>query len=124
MTYEYHDDLNGYLMITALRILSGSTPKFSIIGVFGKVANPLVWLCKLFRLRSLGKQAMLSTSQAMMNMFPWLTKLLILVGRDKPPSRGLLLPKVNKYNLVHCYVLGATFLLKSLCRRFTTCLRK
>ena len=124
MTYEYHDDLM-YLMMTALCILSGSTPKFSIIGIFGKVANPFVWLCKLFRLRVLRKQAMLVTSQAMMNTFPWSTKLLILVGRDKPPSRGLLLPKVNKYNSsIPCYLLDATFLLKSLLRCFLTCLRK
>lgn len=51
------------------------------------------------RQRLLGKQAMLEASLGMMNMFPWLIKLLTLVGRSNHLSE-VLLPKVYKSAIV------------------------
>lgn len=43
---------------------------------------------------------MLVTSQGMMNMFLWLTNLLMLVGKSKHRFRGHQFPKVSEYILV------------------------
>lgn len=57
---------------------------------------------------------MVLASQGMMNTFPWLTKLLMLNGKSKHPSRGLLFPKVSKYILVFYPSRGLLFP-KALC---------
>ena len=47
------------------------------------------------------KEALLLPSLGMMNMFPWLTKLLMLDGRSKVHSSILAPLKVSKSNLIN-----------------------
>jgi hypothetical protein len=75
--------------------------KFARFIEFVYSLNALSWIC---RLRWLERQAMLVVSQGMMNMFQWLTRQLMLVGRSKHPFRGLVLPKVRKFCLGLSYL--------------------
>lgn len=48
----------------------------------------------------MGKEVLPLASLGMMNMFPWLTKLLMLDGRSKFHSNDLVPLKVSKSNLI------------------------